>query len=419
MVRRAMIVVLGMAAGLGLAACGGGGTDEPGSAKLARAELVAKADAICRAGEQAVSAIDAPADFSDAKAAADYFEKVAPLNDKQTDELAALVPADAVKADWQPVIDAQNEGNELLKRLRDKAKAADASGLERPQDVRDRDRRVRCGGAQARGQGVRRRARRGGCGASTATTAATTSGRGERLGGRARRHLRSTTTRPATTRRAFAKEILRLGGTDGVADGFTKSFALPRDVTIHVVNGVVGPNYDPATKTITLSYGFVNYTATVLKRNFPELRRDDEEFGKQLAAVDAFILIHEFGHAFIDVFELPVLGREEDAADAVATVFLTRDVDNGAEYAFDAARFFNALSGRQRNLAPQDFFDEHSLDKQRAYSIVCWIAGSSEASYRDVARRGLLSDERRRRCPAEYEQKVSAVQKLLSPHLRS
>ena len=203
-----------------------------------------------------------------------------------------------------------------------------------------------------------------------------------------------------------AKQILQLGGTDGVAEGFTTSFKLPEDITIHVVNGVVGPHYDPQDRTITLSYGFVNYTAGVLKTNFPELRRDDREFGKQLAAVDAFILVHEFGHAFIHAFDLPVLGREEDAADAVATVFLTRAVENGAEYAFDAARFFNALSSRQRNLAPQDFFDEHSLDKQRAYSIVCWIAGSSEQSYREVARRRLLSEARQQRCPAEYQQKV-------------
>jgi hypothetical protein len=216
-----------------------------------------------------------------------------------------------------------------------------------------------------------------------------------------------------------AKQILQLGGTDGVAAGFTKSFKLPFDITIHVVNGLVGPSYDPSTKTMTLSYGFVNFTAGVLKKNFPELRTADEEFGKQLAAVDGFILVHEFGHAFVDAFELPVLGREEDAADAVATVFLTRAVTNGREYAFYAARFFNALSERQRNLAAADFFDEHSLDKQRAYSIVCLIAGSSEQAYDDVAKLHILSAERQQRCPAEYDQKVKAVENLLKPHARA
>lgn len=216
-----------------------------------------------------------------------------------------------------------------------------------------------------------------------------------------------------------AKQILQLGGTDGVAAGFTKSFKLPFDITIHVVNGLVGPSYDPSTKTLTLSYGFVNFTAGVLKKNFAELRSNDAEFGKQLAAVDGFILVHEFGHAFVDAFDLPVLGREEDAADAVATVFLTRAVTNGREYAFDAARFFNALSARQRHLAAADFFDEHSLDKQRAYSIVCLIAGSSKQAYDDVAKLRILSPERQQRCPAEYEQKVTAVENLLKPHART
>jgi hypothetical protein len=218
---------------------------------------------------------------------------------------------------------------------------------------------------------------------------------------------------------AQAKQILQLGGTDGVAAGFTKSFKLPFDIKIHVVNGLVAPSYDPATKTMTLSYGFVNFTAGVLKKNFPELRSDDAEFGKQLASVDGFILVHEFGHAFVDAFDLPVLGREEDAADAVATVFLTRAVTNGREYAFYAARFFNALSKRQRNLEAADFFDEHSLDKQRAYSIVCLIAGSSEQAYNDVAKLKILSEERQQRCPAEYEQKVKAVENLLKPHARA
>ncbi|MGH2919194.1 MAG: DUF4344 domain-containing metallopeptidase [Solirubrobacteraceae bacterium] len=80
--------------------------------------------------------------------------------------------------------------------------------------------------------------------------------------------------------------------------------------------------------------------------------------------------------------------------------------------------FFDALSGRQRNLAPEDYFDEHSLDKQRAYSIVCWIAGSSTKAYSQVARLGILSPQRQQRCPAEYEQKVKATEGLLKPHIR-
>lgn len=213
------------------------------------------------------------------------------------------------------------------------------------------------------------------------------------------------------------KELLKVGGFDGVAAGFTKSFKLPRDIEIRVVNGTEGPYYDPAEKAITYSYGFADYVARVLLTNFPGLEDAQGELGKQWAAINDFILIHEWAHALIDVYELPVLGREEDAADALATVFMTDFVDGGAEYAFDAARFFDALSARQRKLAPADYWDEHSLDKQRAYTIVCQIAGADEHDYKVIEQAGILGPERLRRCPSEYQQKAESWKRLLRPHL--
>jgi len=225
---------------------------------------------------------------------------------------------------------------------------------------------------------------------------------------------------PALTADArFAKEILQLGGTNGIASGLTHSFKLPTSLEIHVVKASVGPHYDPQTKTITLSYPFVNYTAGVLAQNFPGLRRDQREFGRELAAVDGFILMHEFGHALIDVFSLPVLGKEEDAADSVATVFLTTSVKNGAQYAFDAAKFFHGLSTRQRKHAPSAYWDEHSLDEQRAFSIVCWIAGSSQENFQSISKLQLLGRARLQSCPAEYQQKVHSWATLLSSHVRA
>lgn len=223
---------------------------------------------------------------------------------------------------------------------------------------------------------------------------------------------------PADDAAAQAKEVLRLGGVDGVAKGFTHSFKLPKNVTIHVVNDFVGPNYDSSTRTITLSYGFANYVVKLLLTNFPALKTDQNELGREWAAINDFILVHEWGHALIDLYDLPVLGKEEDAADALATVFMARFVDGGTEYAFDAAKFFDALGARQRKLAPSDYWDAHSLDKQRAYSIVCWIAGSNDSDYKVIENAGILSSDRLQSCPAEYQQRVESWLKLLRPHVR-
>jgi hypothetical protein len=225
--------------------------------------------------------------------------------------------------------------------------------------------------------------------------------------------------RPHDADGRFAREILKLGGTDGIAAGLSHSFVLPVNMAIHVVDGFVGPNYDPQTKTITLSYGFTNYVGEQLLRENPGLRQNQNELGRELAAVDGFVLLHEFGHALIDVYQLPVLGKEEDAADSVATVFLTTTVRNGDEYAYDAARFFDAMSARQRRLAPSAYWDEHSLDKQRAYEIVCWVAGSGGDAMENVRRLGVLPDSRLAGCPGEYQQKVRSWDTLLQPHVRS
>ena len=118
---RAMIVSLAVAASMGVAACGG----EDG---LAKSELASKADGICTRAEADVRAVKAPTDPTDLQAAGAYFDKVVPIAQKQTDDLADLQPADDVEDDWNVVVDKQKQGTVLLKSIRDKAKAKDSSG---------------------------------------------------------------------------------------------------------------------------------------------------------------------------------------------------------------------------------------------------------------------------------------------------
>jgi hypothetical protein len=222
---------------------------------------------------------------------------------------------------------------------------------------------------------------------------------------------------PQSAAEQQAQELLKLGGTDGVASGFSKNFAFPVDVTIHAHTGSEGsPFYDPETKTVNLFYGFVDETAGIIKKSQPGIK--DEEFGKQIAAVDAFILIHELGHMFVDVFEIPITGREEDAVDGLATVFFTDSVPNGLDYAFDAARFFKNLQDVQGAPDVSQFQDEHGLSIVRAFDIVCSIAGHDETAMQQVAQLEILSPARLQRCPAEYRQKSRSWQILLKPHLR-
>ena len=65
------------------------------------------------------------------------------------------------------------------------------------------------------------------------------------------------------------------------------------------------------------------------------------------------------------------------------------------------------------------FWDEHSLDIQRAYDIICWVAGSSQEAYDLVAQGELIGESRLVRCPAEYRQQVDGWFALLRPYARA
>jgi hypothetical protein len=228
--------------------------------------------------------------------------------------------------------------------------------------------------------------------------------------------IKVTYAEPQSQTEQLAQKFLQVGGTDGVAKGFSDTFAFPRDVRIDVHSGNGSPHYDPSTKTVSLYYGFVDQTAAILRAGQPKLSED--ELGKQLAAVDGFILVHELGHLFVDVFEIPITGREEDAVDGMATVFFTDAVPNGLEYAFDAARFFKFMQDHQGAPSVRQFQDEHSLSIQRAFDIVCSVAGASDESLQQVAQLDILPPERLQRCPAEYRQKSRAWTTLLKAHVR-
>lgn len=212
-----------------------------------------------------------------------------------------------------------------------------------------------------------------------------------------------------------ARKILRLGGLDGIAKGFSDEFVLPAAITVRARSGNGSPYYDPRSRTVILFYGFVNTTADIIAAGQPWISQT--ELGTQWAAVNDFILIHELGHAFVDVYDIPITGREEDAVDAMATVFFTDSVPGGAEYAFYAAVFFNLLQEVQGAPDAAQFADEHSLSVQRSYDIACAVAGSSNRTMRQIGRLGILPRARLARCPDEYRQKSDAWRTLLEPHL--
>lgn len=129
-----------------------------------------------------------------------------------------------------------------------------------------------------------------------------------------------------------------------------------------------------------------------------------------------FVLYHEVGHLLFHQLDLPILGREEDAADNVASWILLNKQSEEADQALkDAARGW-LLSGVAYDSGgdESDYAAGHSLDKQRAYQIVCLMIGMDQAAFRPVANEYRIDRDRQESCRWDYDTVDRSLDKLLA-----
>jgi len=178
----------------------------------------------------------------------------------------------------------------------------------------------------------------------------------------------------------------------------------PRPVALTLAPcGQVNALYDPVHfKVLNCSelLADLDRRATQELRQLPANLASDVVLGALL-----FVVYHEVGHALVHTLKLPVLGREEDAADAISTYFLLNLAKPGVGVM--GATWFN-----------RSFADEHSLGEQRKFNIVCLALGSNPTGFAPLAEKAQLPPERAARCPAEFRQLQTSVHQLLGAYLR-
>jgi hypothetical protein len=170
--------------------------------------------------------------------------------------------------------------------------------------------------------------------------------------------------------------------------------------------------YDPEQASITMCDEYLDYYGEL----FSEYPAEDAKNAIIGSVVSTFL--HETGHALIDQLELPMVGREEDAADQLSTVILVASGDEGNAMAIEGAYSFIAESeAGQDDDEETPFWDEHSLDEQRFYNSICLIYGSDPDGWDDLVGEDDLPEERAERCPDEYALISSSWNRLLEPYM--
>lgn len=139
------------------------------------------------------------------------------------------------------------------------------------------------------------------------------------------------------------------------------------------------------------------------------------------------VFLHEVGHAIFHFLDIPILGREEDAADQVAAYIL---LSFGREESYKliiASAFFyadqvGASSVRRLNrklllARAKSHADVHGTPAQRLYNVMCIAYGADPKLFSPLVESGALPKERADGCADEFLQVQRAYWTLIRPHI--
>ena len=191
---------------------------------------------------------------------------------------------------------------------------------------------------------------------------------------------------------------------------------LPSNILVNVAEcNEINAFYDGSIDTIIMCYEMMEY----LDELFTSMYDDEQTIRAGIHGALEFFFLHELGHALIDVYDIPITGMEEDAVDQLAAIILLQKGNDGIPAIAATSVFFGVHGMSVTDVDQLSFADEHSLDLQRFYNILCFTYGSDVTEYGVLIDLNLLPEERSIRCTDEYSQISQSWRTLLSPYEKS
>jgi hypothetical protein len=201
-------------------------------------------------------------------------------------------------------------------------------------------------------------------------------------------------------------------------DHINGGLTFPRDLPVIFAEcgGKVNAFYKSATGEITFCYELVQYMAQV----FLKLKERVKDYDADQATTSAitFVFFHELGHALVDIYDLNIPVKEEDAVDGLATALLLH-LDGGGVVAIQGATAFKLMSEEsEKDIESLAFWDEHSFGRQRFFNVACWVYGKMGGDELKAALKAKgMQESRLSQCASEFRRLRKSWKALLKPWL--
>ena len=213
---------------------------------------------------------------------------------------------------------------------------------------------------------------------------------------------------------------------DQRVDWLNQTFKLPYDVPIFFYEcGKTSAYYHPIANGIVICYELVNDWYNKMNFAYRTASGGNDYVNYATLNVVDYVLLHELGHAFIDIYDLRITGLEEDAADQFIVYMLTRTNWTNHNVAQDEIIFASVIwelshsdfyqSKPFVSFQPSSFVDTHSLNIQRFHNLACWTYGSNHPDTKELLGSSFLLESRIPFCAHEYNQIVNAWDNHIFP----
>jgi hypothetical protein len=192
-----------------------------------------------------------------------------------------------------------------------------------------------------------------------------------------------------------------------MVDPLNQFFPVSRDVTVEMAEcGRSGAFYDASRPAVQVCYELMVELAETLM--------DEGEDGGDQVFVGAFalILLHQVGHAFVDLMDLPVSASPEEAADQMAVV-MVGFAEDGLQSAVEGAVALNEMGMDWENPGS----GRPALSGQRLENLLCLLYGTDPDVHEWVVDEGHLSAGRASGCQERYEEVAAEWLEMLADHV--
>jgi hypothetical protein len=184
-------------------------------------------------------------------------------------------------------------------------------------------------------------------------------------------------------------------------------FPVSRDVTVELAEcGRAGAFYDDSRPAVQMCYELLVQLA--------ESMMSDDGDDQLFVGAFAFILLHQVGHAFVDLMDLPVQVPTEEAADQLAAVMVGMAEDDGLETVAEGVVALDEMEVDWENPGA----GRSALRGRRLGNLLCLLYGSDPDTYEYLVEEGHLTAEQANTCPQTFEDVGGEWVEMLEAHVQ-